>query len=231
MFFMFIFATEKIKEMKKTILFSILSVLTFASAWAVSYPDQGLMLSNSSEEEFVYLPGAGNFRNAEQVGHRYYIGGGSWIGTWGETSGDMTAEDAMGMTPREYASKYYSSYGRFDGSTYYWMGPNETPEGVIIGGSPTDFNNPNTTLNELYTAVLAECLSKTEGKDELACQNYAVDVYNNALDFYNYSTGDYAVFLGYFSVPVSTDMAFMALMLAAYLGFAAYRKKHFLAKA
>lgn len=32
-------------------------------------------------------------------------------------------------------------------------------------------------------------------------------------------------------VPVSTDIAFMALMLAAYLGFAAYRKKHFLAKA
>lgn len=231
MFFIFIFATEKITEMKKTILFSILSVLTVASAWAVSYPDQGLMLSNSSEEEFVYLPGAGNFRNADQVGKRYYIGDESWIGTWGETSGDMTAEKAMGMSPREYASQYYSLYGTPNGSAYNWIGPVMNPDGTIIGGDPSDFSAGNTTLSELYTAVLAECLTKTGGTDELACQNYAVDVYNNALDFYNYSTGAYAVFVGYFSVPVSTDIAFLALMLAAYLGFVAYRKKHFLAKA
>lgn len=234
MFFMFIFATEKIKEMKKTILFSILLLLTVASAWAVSYPDQGLMPSHYSEGEFFYLPGAGNFRSSEQVNKPYdptdtqYD---MWEGTWDNDTGNMSAVQAMGMSPSEYVDTYYAK-----GSTGYWIGP-ALIDGVVVGGDPTDLNgyytegsySVETTLNSIYHNVYNTCVGK--GGETLACQNYAIDVYNLALSNYEYHTGSYAVFVGYLTVPVSTDIAFMALMLAAYLGFAAYRKKHFLAKA
>lgn len=211
MFFMFIFATEKIKEMKKTILFSILSVLTFASAWAVSYPDQGLLLSNSSEEEFVYLPGAGNFRSIEQVGQRYQQGTNEWEGSWGgmyspSAGGGTTAEVAMGDI-NDYVESHLSKYLLSD-NTF----------------------SPKNSQAQFLEDVTNDCLSK-EGTTYLDCRNYAVDAYNLIFSHCDAVLGESAVFIGYYTVPVSTDIAFMALMLAAYLGFAAYRKKHFLAKA
>lgn len=215
MFFMFIFATEKIKEMKKTILFSILLLLTVASAWAVSYPDQGLMPSHYSEGEFFYLPGAGNFRSLEQVGHNPELDDelkctNPWEGTWAEENNNYSANYAMGKTPSEYAAEYCSLH----------KGKEFLPEG-----------NPYPGYTSTYSDVMNDVISKCG--NTLACQNYAIDAYNLVLGCIGYSMGgnEDAFYLGYFSVPVSTDITFLALMLAAYLGFVAYRKKHFLAKA
>lgn len=58
----------------------------------------------------------------------------------------------------------------------------------------------------------------------LGCSQEDAEAY--ATEFRN-AVGDA---LGDQTVPVSTDIAFLALMLAAYLGFAAYRKKRSVAK-
>lgn len=196
MFFMFIFATEKITEMKKTILFSILWMLSISCALSVSLPSEGLLPSASySEGDFITLPGSGNFRSSDQ---NSYPNDGAWEGTWDSTYGKTSAVDAMGMSPADYVSinyPYNSTYVSFDG---------------------------------VLAAILGPC--ESQGGDYYDCYNYAVDVYNIALANWSLPLGGLE-FVHYLMVPVSTDITFLALMLAAYLGFVAYRKKHFLAKA
>lgn len=197
--------------MKKTILFSILSVLTFASAWAVSCPDEGLVPSYySSEEESVYLSVAGNFRSMEQVGENYVQGTNEWEGSWGgmyspSAGGGTTAEDAMGDI-KTYVQAHYSEYLLGDGTF-----------------------SPAASQAKFLDDVTNECLTK-EGTNYLDCRNYAVDAYNLIFSYCHVQMGEDAKFIGYYTVPVSTDITFMALMLVAYLGFVAYRKKRSVAK-
>lgn len=89
--------------------------------------------------------------------------------------------------------------------------PQDAAQEFIDGGSGE--NGLSTKAFE----VMMECYNKGCSREE--AEAYATE--------FRKAAGDA---LGDQTVPVSTDITFMALMLAAYLGFAAYRKKRSVAK-
>lgn len=194
--------------MKKTFLISLFLLFT-SSVFAVSIPGGGLGTEgNIPDNNYYYSEGFG-LRSLDQIGDPVYGDPTSpdpteyWQGTWSDISGDFSAEQVMGMTPAEYVQKYC-----------------------------TDKNNnwTDATRDALLVGVQNECMSNGGGVEP--CYNYAVDVYNLALTsgYFQYGVGHSPTFIGYYQVPVSTDITFLALMLAAYLGFAAYRKNRSVAK-
>lgn len=193
--------------MKKTFLISLFLLFT-SSVFAVSIPGGGLGTEDNFSDNYFYFEGFG-LRSLDQVGHPIFGDQTSadpteyWQGKWSEISNDNSAEQVMGRTPEQYVQDYC-----------------------------TDKNNgwKDATRKALFEGVQNECMSKG-GRVE-PCYNYAVDVYNLALTsgYFQYGIGSNPTFIGYYQVPVSTDITFMALMLAAYLGFAAYRKKRSMAK-
>ena len=194
--------------MKKTFLISLFLLFT-SSVFAVSIPGGGLGAEgNIPDNNYYYSEGFG-LRSLDQVGDEVYGDPTSpdpteyWQGTWPDISDDSSAEQVMGMPPARYVEEYCTNKNNS------WT--DATREALLVG-------------------VQNECMSKG-GRVE-PCYNYAVDVYNLALTsgYFQYGIGSNPTFIGYYQVPVSTDITFMALMLAAYLGFAAYRKKRSMAK-
>lgn len=193
--------------MKKTFLISLFLLFT-SSVFAVSIPGGGLGTEEHVSDDYFYLPGAGNFRSQEQANTVYDNPDNLWEGTWGTTGGGSdVAEAAMG-DPLQYVK---------DNHTKYELTPVGTYSEHLYG-------------EYLLTTVTQECVNKVGSEYYLDCQNYAVDVYNLMFQVAHIDLSEDHYFRGYFSVPVSTDITFMALMLAAYLGFAAYRKKRSVAK-
>lgn len=205
--------------MKKTFLISLFLLFT-SSVFAVSIPGGGLGTEDNFSDNYFYFEGIG-LRSMDQVGNSPFVPGTTgviaetWEGTWDSTGGGgKSAVDAMEMSPLDYSKKY--------GHQDWYPSSYDLPDGTPI---PPDYQS---TFDQIVADVTAECTAK--GGDELDCKNYAVDVYNLALPYFDYSVDQNPSFIGYFMAPVSTDVALMAMFAGAYLAFALWRKKRSMAK-
>lgn len=207
--------------MKKTFLISLFLLFT-SSVFAVSIPGGGLGTEDNFSDNYFYFEGIG-LRSMDQVGNSPFVSGTTgeiaetWQGTWDELTGDDSAVKAMGgMSPLDYSKKYADD--KWSPSSY------DLPDGTPI---PSEYQG---TFEQIVAEITAECIRN--GGDELDCQNYAVDVYNLALPYFDYSLDPdlNPSFIGYFMAPVSTDVALMAMFAGAYLAFALWRKKRSVAK-
>lgn len=207
--------------MKKTFLMSLFLLFT-SSVFAVSIPGGGLGTEDNFSDNYFYFEGIG-LRSMDQVGNSPFKPGTTgeiaetWEGTWDTTGGGGTsAVEAMGMSPLDYSKKY--------------AGDNWYPSSYDLpDGTPMPPGRQG-TFEQIVAEITAECIGKRG--DELDCQNYAVDVYNLALPYFDYSLDPdlNPSFIGYFMAPVSTDVALMAMFAGAYLAFALWRKKRSMAK-
>lgn len=209
--------------MKKTFLISLFLLFT-SSVFAVSIPGGGLGTGDDFSDNYFYFEGIG-LRSMDQVGHSPFVPGTTgeiaetWQGTWDTSGGGQSAVEAMGgMSPSEYWSNNRTKY---DGLEWY-PSSYDLPDGTVIPPG-------RSTFDQIVADITAECIGN--GGAELDCRNYAVDVYNLALPYFDYTLSPVSPsFIGYFMAPVSTDVALMALFAGAYLAFALWRKKRSVAK-
>lgn len=210
--------------MKKTFLISLFLLFT-SSVFAVSIPGGGLGTGDDFSDNYFYFEGIG-LRSMDQVGNNPFVSGTTgeiaetWQGTWDETGGGgKSAVEAMGeLSPSEYLTANFVEYNHRE----WYPSSYDLPDGTVIPPG-------RSTFDQIVADITAECIGN--GGAELDCKNYAVDVYNLALPYFDYTLSPVSPsFIGYFMAPVSTDVALMALFAGAYLAFALWRKKRSVAK-
>ena len=187
--------------MKKTFLISLFLLFT-SSVFAVSIPGGGLGTEDNFSDNYFYFDGFG-LRSVEQVGDTVKFDDENVdknLNPWEGTWDELTGD---GSAVEAMGDMTPGDYARRYCDTY-WIS--------------------KVTYDDILRDVTAACGTT------VACQNYAVDVYNIAMGCMEYAMGDIPIYKGYFAAPVSTDVALMAMFAGAYLAFALWRKKRSMAK-
>lgn len=187
--------------MKKTFLISLFLLFT-SSVFAVSIPGGGLGTEDNFSDNYFYFDGFG-LRSVEQVGDTVVFDDKNVevnLNPWEGTWNELTGDD----------------------SAVEAMG------GMTPGEYARRYCDNDWIITDTYEDILRDVTN--ECGTTVACQNYAVDVYNIAMGCMDYAMGDSPTYVGYFAAPVSTDVALMAMFAGAYLAFALWRKKRSMAK-